>query len=224
MLSRSSYQPEWTELPPMVMVTFRSKLLLRGMLGPCPTTAKVCVDVLCPCYYKRPMWAISVEVQGGCWACNTPHWSWGSCLPPCRPCTVTDDLLHGRAGLAPHRIEEMPFPSLGKSGPTSHLNQSVPVIWTDKLSYPGSHPGHWVGTCQHQPCGWHAGAMKRLVLQKHSRKISMTQDNRRMSEKPFQWGASIDDIAEARGFEPDKRLIIQWTFAGEAVWTKGYTA
>lgn len=58
------------------------------------------------------------------------------------PRTVTDDLLHGRAGLAPHRIEEMSLPSLGKSGPTSHLNQSVPVIWTDKLSYPGTHPGH----------------------------------------------------------------------------------
>lgn len=55
------------------------------------------------------------------------------------PCTVTDDLLHGRVGLAPHRIEEMPLPPLGIFGPTSHLNQSDPVTWTDKLNYPGTH-------------------------------------------------------------------------------------
>lgn len=61
----SSYQSEWTELPPMVMVIFRPNMLLRGMLSPCSTTAKVCVDILCLCYYKRPMGAISVEVQGG---------------------------------------------------------------------------------------------------------------------------------------------------------------
>lgn len=54
-------------------------------------------------------------------------------------CTVTDDLLHGRDCLAPHRIEEMSLPPLVKSGPTSYLNQSDPVTWTDKLSYSGTH-------------------------------------------------------------------------------------
>lgn len=64
------------------------------------------------------------------------------------------------------------------------------------------------------------GYMKGLILQNHSRRISMTGATAEYP-KGVSVNVCIDAVPEARDFEPDQQfIIIQWTFASRAGWTK----
>jgi len=146
------------------------------------------------------------------------------------PPTITAP--HHRVGeLAPGSWvqESCPCPSptatLKRLGPVLHLSNTIElalVAWiqeswqTDQLSYYSG--SDLVGPLQHPPHLWTAGPHDGASLQTQSCNTGQHQD---IGEE-FWWGSIIDSIADVRASNQTNGSL-QWTFANEDAWTKGYT-
>lgn len=94
--------------------------------------------------------------------------------------------------------------------------------WTDHLSCPpGSDPRLWVSPPQHLPRLWANGVHDGASHAEHSFRLSLTQDNSRISERSFLEGPVLMVYPEARA-QPDQHSL-QLAFASKTVGAKGYT-
>lgn len=87
---------------------------------------------------------------------------------------------------------------LGISGLDPHLRVAIPMeSWTEQLSYyPNPHSRIWIGPPQHIPYLWPAEVHEVIsVLCNHISKIFKTLGKRRISEKRWDEGSSINGVS-----------------------------